>query len=213
MGTMTARPRYDDDDLQRLYDGFAGSYRWESWFNDHVFGVGALRRWTMRKAGGRVLDVACGTGENLRHLRDATSVTAVDLSPAMVEQTRRRAERLGVTVDVHSMSAHSLAFDDWSFDTVTTAMSTCTFPDPVAALREMARVTRPGGRILLVEHGRSSVDWIARLQDRRADRHYRAAGCRWDQDVNALLHAADLRVEATRTRTFGVFTGIVAQPS
>ena len=59
----------------------------------------------------------------------------------------------------------ALPYDDDSFDVVISAMSSCTFPDHAAAFREMERVGRPGGRILLLEHGRSSVGWIARHQD------------------------------------------------
>lgn len=116
-------------------------------------------------------------------------------------------------VDLLEMSAQRLDFPDGTFDTVTTAMSTCTFPDPVGALREMARVTRPDGRMLLLEHGRSRVDWIARVQDHRADRHHRRTGCRSNQDVTAVLTAADLRIDATRSRTMGVFTAVVARPT
>lgn len=210
---IDAADRYDDATLRTLYDDFARSYRWQALVNDTLFGATALRRWVMTGARGRVLDVACGTGENFPHLRAAEAVTAVDLSPAMLEQAQARASRLDLDVDLRPMSATSLAFADDTFDTVTTAMSTCTFPDPVAALREMARVTAPGGRILLVEHGRSHVGWIARLQDRVADRHYRQAGCRWSQDVAALLASAGLQIEASRTRTFGLYAAFAARPA
>lgn len=202
---------YDDVALRRVYDGMAASYRWASLVNDTVFGATRLRRWVMTHARGDVLDVACGTGENFRLLRGVDRLTAVDLSPAMLDRALARARRLGLDVDLLEMSAQQLAFQDDTFDTVTTAMSTCTFPDAVGALREMARVTRPDGRLLLLEHGRSRIDWVARLQDRRADRHYRQSGCRWNQDVMAVLAAAGLRIDATRSRTAGVFTAVVAR--
>ncbi len=205
------RNDFDDVALRRVYDGMAPSYRWMALVNDTVFGATRLRRWVMSRARGDVLDVACGTGENFPLLRDVDSLTAVDLSPAMLDQARARAGRLGLDVNLVEMSAERLEFPDGTFDTVTTAMSTCTFPDPRGALREMARVTRPGGHLLLLEHGRSRIDWIARLQDRRAERHYREAGCRWNQDVMAVLSAAGLRVDATRSRTVGVFTAVVAR--
>jgi ubiquinone/menaquinone biosynthesis C-methylase UbiE len=213
MDAMTDHDQFDDHDLQRIYDRFAPGYRWTALLSDVPLGARALRRWLMGRATGHVLDVACGTGENLPFLPSAAAVTAVDLSPQMLARARRRAERLRRDVDLRQMSAQALDFPDGAFDTVTTAMSTCTFPDPVGALREMARVTRPGGRVLLLEHGRSRIEWIGRFQDRRAERHYRAAGCRWNQDVLALVADAGLAVEAARTRTWGVVTAIVALPA
>lgn len=211
--TPTMTGRYDDTDLRRMYDGFASSYRWQARLNDALFGVTALRRWALAGASGDVLDVACGTGENFPHLRDADRITAVDLSPAMLAQAADRADRLGLAVDPRPMSAHALAFDDDTFDVVATAMSTCTFPEPERAVAEMARVARPGGRVVLIEHGRSRVGWIARLQDRWASGHYRQAGCRWNQDVSALLDRAPIAVERVRHRTLGVFTAVVARPA
>lgn len=64
MSSMTIDGRYDDRDLQRIYDGFARSYRWQSAVNDTVLGAAALRRWLLRDLTGDVLDVACGTGES-----------------------------------------------------------------------------------------------------------------------------------------------------
>jgi ubiquinone/menaquinone biosynthesis C-methylase UbiE len=212
MDTMTAQRTYGDAELREIYDGFASSYRWSSRVNDALFGVAALRRWVLREAAGNVLDVACGTGESFVHLQGVDRLTAVDLSPRMLDQARSRADRLGLPVDLRQMSAQHLTFPDASFDTVTTAMSTCTFPDPVAALREMARVARPSGRILLVEHGRSRIGAVARFQDGRADGHYRPAGCRWNTDVMALFDEAGLVVDATRTRTLGIFTAAKARP-
>lgn len=212
MDTMTGHDRLDEHDLRRMYDRFAPGYRWAALAGDVPLGAHALRRWLMARATGDVLDVACGTGENFPFLSSAGTVTAVDLSPGMLERARHRAAGLGRDIDLRQMSAQALGFPDGSFDTVTTAMATCTFPDPVAALREMARVTRPGGRMLLLEHGRSRVGWLAAFQDRRAERHARASGCRWNQDVSALVAAAGLTVDAARTRTWGVVTALVAVP-
>ncbi len=128
----------------------------------------------------------------------------------MVEQARRRAGRLGMEVDVRVMAAEDLDFADGTFDAVTSALSTCTFPDPVGALREMGRVAKAGGRVLLFEHGRSSSGWLARFQERRAEKHYRSAGCRWTQEPDLLVAEAGLRVVEERGAFFGVFRAIQA---
>jgi ubiquinone/menaquinone biosynthesis C-methylase UbiE len=87
-----------------------------------------------------------------------------------------------------------LPFQDASFDSVVDTFSLCVFPRPGEALRELARVLRPGGRLLLLEHSRSSSPLLAAYQD--ATNGAVAAmskGCAWNQDVEALLAGAGLR--------------------
>jgi ubiquinone/menaquinone biosynthesis C-methylase UbiE len=88
--------------------------------------------------------------------------------------------------------AQEMPFAEGTFDHVVSAFSTCTFPDYVAAFREMRRVVKPDGRILLLEHGRSGVGWIARRQDRNIDRVYAKGGCRNNRDVGVELAEAGL---------------------
>jgi ubiquinone/menaquinone biosynthesis C-methylase UbiE len=110
------------------------------------------------------------------------------------------------------MDAESLAFPDHTFDTVVSSLTVCTFADPVAALREMARVCRADGRILLLEHGRSDREWLGRWQDRRADRHAKALGCRWNREALELIRQAGLAVIAARRVFFGIFHVVEAKP-
>ncbi|MFN3476299.1 MAG: class I SAM-dependent methyltransferase [Candidatus Methylomirabilales bacterium] len=72
-------------------------------------------------------------------------------------------------------------------------LSLCTFPDPMAALREMARICRMDGRILLLEHGRSDREWLGRWQDCQADRHTKALGRRWNREPHELIRQASCR--------------------
>lgn len=170
--------------------------------------LAALRRWLIRKSAGIVLEVAAGTGRNLHVYPRGCRVTAVDLSPAMLDRARRR----GVGADFRVMDAEALEFPDGSFDTVVSTLSTCTFPDPARALREMARVCRHGGRVLLLEHGRSSLPWLGRLQDRTADWHARRQCCVWNRRPIELAAGAGLRVVERRSRFHGVFVALVAVP-
>jgi ubiquinone/menaquinone biosynthesis C-methylase UbiE len=121
-----------------------------------------LRSRLLKSASGRVLEVAGGTGRNLGHYPTGADVITIDLSPGMLAKARKRgASKVAV------MDAEHLAFRDGLFDTVVSTLGTCTFLDPVEALREMRRVCRPGGRILLLEHGRSDRPGIAEWQHRR----------------------------------------------
>jgi ubiquinone/menaquinone biosynthesis C-methylase UbiE len=158
-----------------------------------------------------VLDVACGTGENFQYLRKAASLTAFDLSPEMVEEAHRRRRQLGRDIRLLVADAQEMPFPDASFHTVVSALSSCTFPDHVAAFGEMVRVTRPGGRILLVEHGRSSVGWIARRQDRIIGRVYERSACRNNRDVAHELAEAGLEPVAHEVSHLGMLNRIAIE--
>jgi ubiquinone/menaquinone biosynthesis C-methylase UbiE len=199
--------------LQSAYDALAAEYERKVWFDQAVLGVGRLRRRLMSRARGRILDVACGTGLNFAHFPRGSRVTGVDLSPEMLGLARRTAERLGLQADLLVMDAQGLDFPDESFDTVVSSLSTCTFPDPIAALREMGRVCRSDGSILLLEHGHSSLPWLAKFQDRTVHQHYQQnAGCRWNQEPLELVRAAGLRVLQDRRSIFGMFHSMEARP-
>lgn len=175
--------------------------------------TGRYRRRLFGDASGRVLDVACGAGANFPYLQPGVDLVGIDASPEMLEMARSRLERLEMGGTLHEMDAQSLAFDDDGFDTVISSLSTCTFPDPTAALGEMDRVCKPDGRILLLEHGRSDVGPIARLQDRYADAHYATAGCRWNQEPLELVLSVGLPVRKASSHALGIVTLIEARPS
>jgi ubiquinone/menaquinone biosynthesis C-methylase UbiE len=201
------------DELQTEYDARADGYEQKLWFDQHILGVARHRKELMSKARGRVLDVACGTGLNFPFFPQTSEIVATDLSPRMLEIARQKARSLNLQLQTQVMDAEQLEFDDASFDTVTTSLSTCTFPDPVQALREMKRVCRPGGQILLLEHGRSSIHWLANYQERHAYQHYQAnAGCRWHQDPLDLVKAAGLQTVNSRRFGLGIFHAITAAP-
>jgi ubiquinone/menaquinone biosynthesis C-methylase UbiE len=187
------------------------------WYNaldglPEVLGVKKLRRRLLRQASGGVLEIAVGTGRNLPHYPKACQITGVDFSPSMLEIARKEAHRLGLRVRCLVMDAENLAFPDHTFDSVVSSLTVCTFADPVAALREMARVCRADGRILLLEHGRSDREWLGRWQDRRADRHARTLGCRWNREPLELVRQAGLAVIAARRIFFGIFHVLEARP-
>jgi ubiquinone/menaquinone biosynthesis C-methylase UbiE len=194
-------------DIQQRYDGEVGEAHLASRFlMEHILRAGAMRRRIFGKAAGSILDVACGSGENFPHYgKGVTSITAIELSPKMLQHARGQAQKLGLKIDLRVMDAQQLEFPDDSFDTVVSAMATCTFPDPIAALREMQRVCKPGGRILLFEHGRSTWGVVARWQDRNAPQMYELAGCRFNQDPLQVVNAAGLHVISAQRSLAGVF--------
>lgn len=144
------------NELQQAHDHMASQYDKRIWFDQYVLGVARLRKKLLSKASGKILDVACGTGQNFSSFPPNSQITAVDLSPRMLELARENANGLNLNPNLVTMDAENLEFPDSSFDTVVSALSTCTFPNPVKALQEMKRVCRPNGLILLLEHGHSN---------------------------------------------------------
>jgi ubiquinone/menaquinone biosynthesis C-methylase UbiE len=191
-------------DIRRLYDRVA---RWYDLAEalPNLLGLRRLRRQLVRSASGRVLEVAVGTGANLRHYSGISRLTAVDASLEMLQRARKRAHERVLPADFVVADAEQLPFADQEFDTVVSTLSVCTFPDPVRALREMRRVVRATGRILLLEHGRSRHQWIGRWQDRRTPAHVARIGCHPNRDPLALARRAGLGVVRVRR----VFLGIV----
>ncbi len=200
-------------ELQSAYDEIAPQYEKKIWFDQHILGVARQRKQWMSKAHGKILDVACGTGLNFPLFAQGSKITGIDLSPAMLDIARQNAAQLGINVNLVVMDAQKLEFADNSFDTVTSTLSTCTFPDPIRALREMGRVCHPRGRILLLEHGHSNWSWVAKFQDRHSHQHYQEnAGCRWNQDPLELVQAAGLKVVRSKRSVLGIFYLIEAKP-
>jgi len=129
----------------------------------------AFRQWRerlwSRVNGKRVLEVGVGTGKNMPYYPAGAEVTAVDLSDRMLAQARKRAAREGVPVKLHEMDVQALSFGQDSFAAAVATFVFCSVPDPVLGLRELGRVVRPGGQILLLEHVRVNKPVIGKLMD------------------------------------------------
>ena len=118
-------------------------------------------------ADGDVLEVGAGTGANLRYYRsDLPSLTLIEPEPAMLKRLQRAVRRDRPLARALRAPAEDLPYDDNSFDSVVCTLVLCSVDDQPRALREMHRVLRPGGRLLVVEHVRSDQPGRARLQDR-----------------------------------------------
>jgi ubiquinone/menaquinone biosynthesis C-methylase UbiE len=155
------------------YDRFAPVYDLMEVAVEHLAFQGWRRQLWAQVEGGRVLEVGVGTGKNAPHYPQRVRVTAVDLSPRMMERARRRvrhrvphrAQRPGIEVDLSLMDTQWLAFPDGAFDTAVATFVFCSVRDPVLGLREIARVVNPGGRVVLLEHVRVNRPVIGRLMD------------------------------------------------
>lgn len=176
-------------------------------------GLQSLRDDLFRNASGRVLEVAVGTGLNLAHYPAGCEIVGVDTSRSALDVAGQRVGRLAANITLQRMDAELLAFEDESFDTVTSSLSLCTFTNPLVALREMSRVCKPHGRILLLEHGRSDRPWIGHWQDRRVHAHLTRGRCRTNREPLDLMVQAGLKMVHAQTRLFGMIHVVEAMPA
>jgi len=169
---------------------------------------GPRRRELLAEAYGRVLDVGAGTGANLPHFPSRTEqhleVILLDPSAGMLERALRRAQRLGLRVQLVDQPAERLPFSDETFDTVVFTLTLCTIADPPSALREAHRVLRKTGRLLVFEHVRAHEPRLAHWQD-RLDPVWRAVnnGCHLNRHTRAAIEGAGFefqRVDEFRER-------------
>jgi ubiquinone/menaquinone biosynthesis C-methylase UbiE len=111
-------------------------------------------RLRVRVTGGHALEVGVGTGKNLPYYPQGVKVIAIDISSGMLQRARRRAQRLGSDVTLMQADVQHLPFAGHTFDTVFATCVFCSVPDPTLGLRELRRVCKPEGRLLLLEHMR-----------------------------------------------------------
>ena len=199
------------EEIRRKYDAFARWYDLVVGVPD-VLGVQRFRQSLLRRAAGNVLEVAVGTGKNVPYYPAGCRIVGIDISIEMLKVARQRAAKLAQQVSFALADTEVLPFPDKSFDTVASSLSTCTFPNPLHALREISRVCRPEGSILLLEHGRSDREWLGRWQDRRDDRHAKQLGCHWNRDTLGIVRDAGLRIVDSKRTFFGIFHQIRAEP-
>jgi ubiquinone/menaquinone biosynthesis C-methylase UbiE len=199
--------------IRTTYDQRAPTYDKSVGFSERLM-LGDLRRAFGAELRGTTLEVAIGSGLNLPYYTaTVTDAVGVDLSSGMLAEASTRARELALPICFAQMDAQRLAFADATFDTVGICLALCTIPDPVAALRELARVCRPGGRVVMLEHVLSPVWPVAVLERLWSPFQERALGCHLTRRTIETASGLGFAVESERTRFFGVFRLVVASPA
>jgi ubiquinone/menaquinone biosynthesis C-methylase UbiE len=206
-------PKAENDRIRRLYDERAATYD-RSLGVVERFVIGPFSRAYGSLLQGEVLDVAVGSGLNLPYYcPDVTRAVGTDLSLEMLRLAQKRAGELNIPMVFVQADAEALPFPDASFDTVAISLALCTIPDPAAALRELRRVCRPDGRIVLLEHVRSTARPVATLQALLSPLNERAIGCHLDRDTFGLARSLGLAFEPIGSRLFDAVRLAVARPT
>lgn len=207
----------DRDDQQRVTRRYERRARFYDLFESpmDLMGGRRRRRRVISGARGKTLEVGIGTGRNLPDYPPGVDVVGIDVSPAMLARAQRRAEAFGRShggapvLDVADVA--QLPYSDHSFDTVTATCVFCSVADPLQGLREVRRVVRPDGRVLLLEHVRPR----SRLGGWLADHLNRLARALFGPNINRrteeTVRAAGLDVVTVRRH--GVWREIEARPA
>ena len=165
-----------------------------------------------RILGDRALEVGVGTGKNLPYYPRDVEVTAIDLSPRMLERAQRRASVLGLEVELREMDVQDLAFPDHVFDTVFATFVFCSVPDPVLGLRELRRVCKPGGRLLLLEHMRPGNPILGLLFDLLNPMVVRMMGANINRRTMDNIRRAGWRIRVEERLSSDIVWWIEAEP-
>jgi SAM-dependent methyltransferase len=154
--------------------------------------VAEEKRTLLSPLSGTVLEIGPGGGNNLAFLRPYMRWIGIEPNPFFHDRLRARGERLGIEVDVRTATAEALPVPDQSVDAVISTLVLCSVRDPQAALREVRRVLRPGGRFAFVEHVAAPHGTGLRLLQRALRPAWGAFsdGCHVDRDTGSLIEAA-----------------------
>ena len=148
--------------IQKRYNRIAGIYDLLEGPMETLFSK--WRKDLLKNAKGKVLEVGIGTGKNIPYYSKGIQLTGIDFSNKMIEQARKKYGAQS-QIELLEMDAQQMTFDDNSFDTVVTFCVFCSVPDPVSGLKEIRRVCKNGGKVLMLEHVRSKHKIIGPLMD------------------------------------------------
>lgn len=163
--------------------------------------------------GDNVLEVGVGTGKNISYHPEESQVTAIDISEKILNRASRKAESSEGEVELLRMDAQNMDFADDLFGTTVATFVFCSVPDPVQGLREINRVTEPGGQVLLLEHMRPETELPGRLFDLLNPIVVRLVGFNINRRTVENIEKSGLKIEKVNNLTgMGIVKLIEATP-
>jgi len=160
-----------------------------------------IRQRVIGAAEGRVLEIGVGSGLNLPFYRPPVrEVLALEPAAKLVTMARSASRGTIMPVSFLEASAEAIPLEDHCVDTIVTTWTMCSIPHAEAALAEMRRVLRPGGRLLFVEHGRAPDESVRRWQDRLTPAwRCIAGGCHLNRPIRSMIEGAGFRIDRIET--------------
>ncbi|TRW99872.1 class I SAM-dependent methyltransferase [Candidatus Methylobacter oryzae] len=155
----------DSDIIRKRYDRIAPYFEGMEAVMEGLFFRNWRKRLWAKVEGHHILEVGVGTGKNFDYYPKDARITAIDFSGQMLKQAAQKRDRKKVNVELEQMDVQSLYFADNSFDTVICSFVFCSVPSAAKGLKELYRVCKPGGQVLLLEHVVSSNPAIAAIMN------------------------------------------------
>ncbi len=177
------------------------------------FGLTRTRCQFLSQVQGRVLEAGIGTGINLACYSNGARLTAIDVSPRMMERAKERARRMGMEVDFRLMEVEHLEFPDATFDYIVATLVFCSVDDPIRGLQELGRVVKPEGEILLLEHVRSDNPILGPIMDIGNRFTHLCMGDDINRRTIELVRQAGLDILDVHSKRIKILKQIIAEPS
>jgi ubiquinone/menaquinone biosynthesis C-methylase UbiE len=176
----------------------------------------AFSKWRKRAfeylEGENILEVGVGTGKNLDFYPPEKRLTAIDFSPGMLNRAGRKVEVNKMNIDLIEMDVQKLKFDDQSFDTVLATFVFCSVPDPIQGLKEVKRVCRKDGKIILLEHVRPVNKLLGKIFDVLNPLIVKLMGVNINRETVRNIKKAGLKIEQERNLFHDIVKMVVASP-
>ena len=205
--------RHETRATESRYNRVARVYDLMETFVEPIYRPWRTRAWNLIE-GKRILEVGVGTGKNMAYYPPGRHIVAVDLSLGMLARAERRARALGADVSLQQMDVQKLDFADSSFDSAFASFVFCSVPDPTQGLEGLARVVRPGGSIVLLEHVRSANRLLGALMKLFDPVVVRLVGAHIARNTVDTVRASPLEIDAVHDLDpADVFKLIVARSS
>ncbi|MGZ8213791.1 MAG: class I SAM-dependent methyltransferase [Methylosarcina sp.] len=155
----------DNATIKKRYDRIAPYFEGMEAMMEGLFFRNWRKKLWEKVEGHHILEVGVGTGKNFDYYPQHARITAIDFSDQMLKQAKHKKDRKNIDVDLGLMDVQSLSYASNSFDTIIASFVFCSVPSPSKGLKELYRVCKPGGQILLLEHVLSSNPFIARTMN------------------------------------------------
>lgn len=211
-------------DLSSVYDKLANEYDSDVGMEEMLSFMKSKRKWVMKHCKGDVLEVASGTGRNIDYLDPTVikSYTFLDSSKKMMDICYDKFHErwpnfekvkfvVGKAEELVKLSTNLKSKSTFKYDTIIETFGLCSHEDPVKALENMKELLKPGGRIILLEHGRGNYNFINKILDNRAHKHGEKWGCRWNLDIGEIVDNSGLEITEEKRAHLGTTWMIVCK--